>query len=1097
MRRDSLFQCRRDLVSVGLGAVLLLSVLAPLTLRAQTGYGTILGRVTDNSGAVVPGATVTLRNEATNVSSVTQSNGDGEYVFANLIPATYELTVSQRGFELFTVSHIELPVTQTVREDAQLNVGATTTKVNVTASAPLVQTDTSSVESVINSKQIETMPLDGRTNIFGLLSLAPGVQGGAWGMYVPKFGGNTVEGSYNIRIDGTDASESENEYIGLGDPSFDSIAEFKVIDSMGSAKYGNGSASVIMVTKTGTNQLHGTAFEYNRVKNLAAQNFFATSSPKSPYIRNEFGGSLGGPIKKDKLFFFGSFEGYTFRSSSTNVTSQPTAALLQGNFSGLGTIYDPDTCVPGPCQAFSGNQIPSTRISPVSQLFNKYFDTPNLPSTAAGGLGANYVVTLAQKQDEMRYEGRVDYNLNSKNQLSGMWFDSRYIPWDYPGSSAKFGAFENPKTYENVAINYSSTFKPNLTNLATFGFHRVWDQNVYQDAGKFNMHNVFSQMPDPPAGLGGLPGITIAGGFNGIYEGSSGSDNEQTYEFTDTLTWVKGKHLIEGGFSWMHWKFTNSGLDDNGIFNFDGYYTSAGQSTASNYTAFADYLLGDLSASNYAVLPVAATPTNDRFGFFITDDWKPTSKLTLNLGLRYDLDTLYQNSPGNMSNFDPNLDELVSIKGTGRPDLFPGVPIVSGSSLGLNSGNYIGADHKMFSPRIGLAYRPLGNSKLILRGGYGLYYVSIPWVWGSFQTVRNAPFTAELNYTPLAGLTPTLTFADPFPSTGGANSAAVNPSANALPTHYSYPATHQWNLTAESQISPNTSFRISYLGSEGEHMTQQFNLNDPVPQAVPDGESYQSLRPYQPFSAITLWANDLTSNTQQLQLSARRRFASGLQFEGEFQWTKMLDNGSYPEGPWVTDNRNLRYDRGNDAYVRPLYFVGNYTYELPFGKGHQFLQSASRALDLLVGGWQTSGIIYIGSGLPYSLSFDPSLPGWQSGLNTNMRPDKVGNPAVSSPSLAEWFNPAAYAVPTTPYAFGNSAPYSLFGPHYFDWDMGAFKTFPITERFKLTFRSDLMNVLNHPNFNNPNGDITSGNPGQITWTNGNPRVVQFSLRLAF
>src|SRR5579862_114272 len=294
MIRNCLFRFRIDLVSVWLGAALLLSALAPISLHGQNGYGTILGRVTDHSGAVVPGAAVTSRNEDTNVSNVTQANGAGDYVFPNLIPGAYEITVKEQGFNLFKVSHIVLSVSQTVREDAELAVGTTATTVNVTASAPLVQTDTSSVESMIDSKQIETMPLDGRTNIFGMLALAPGVQGGAWGMYVPKFGGNTVEGSYNIRIDGTDASESENEYIGLGDPSFDAIAEIKVVDSMGSAKYGTGAASVIMVTKSGTNEFHGSAFEYNRIKQLAAQNFFATGLPKSPYTRNEFGGSLGG-----------------------------------------------------------------------------------------------------------------------------------------------------------------------------------------------------------------------------------------------------------------------------------------------------------------------------------------------------------------------------------------------------------------------------------------------------------------------------------------------------------------------------------------------------------------------------------------------------------------------------------------------------------------------------------------------------------------------------------------------------------------------------------------------------------------------------------
>ena len=841
MRRNPLFLFRRDLVGAWLGAALLLSILAPVSLRAQTGKGTILGRVTDHSGAVVPGATVTSRNEATDVASSTQANGDGEYVFPNLIPGPYEITVKQQGFELFTVSHIELSVSQTVREDAELTVGATATTVNVTAAAPLVQTDTSSVEGTIDSKQIETMPLNGRTNVFGLIALAPGVQGGAWGMYTPKLGGANQEGSYNVRIDGVDSSESENEYIGIGDPSLDAVAEFKVIDSMGSAKYGNGSASVIMVTKSGTNQFHGTAFEYNQINKLAAQNFFATSQPKSQFVRNEFGGTFGGPIKKDKLFFFGSYEGLTSRSPNVSESAMPTAALLEGNFSGLPAIIDPSTGQP-----FAGNQIDPSRFNSVSQQFFKWFDTPNLASSAPGGLGTNFIASLRTKQDEFRYEGRGDYTINNKNQLSAMWFDARYVPRDYAGFSPKFGAFINPATYQNVGINLNSTITPALTNLATFGFHRVWDEGVAQTASQVNMHTIFPQMPEPPNGLGGLPGITIPG-FAGLYDSAAGGDNEQTYEGSDTITWAKGKHLIEGGFSYMRWKFTNYGLGDNGAFNFNGYYTSAGQSTSTNSNAFADFLLGDLSESNYAVLPVTATPTNNRFGFFLTDDWKPTSKLTVNMGLRYDLDTLYQNSPGNMANFYPNLDELVTLQGTGRPDLFSGIPIVSGSSVGLNSGNYIGADHTMFSPRLGIAYRPFKSSRLVLRGGYGLYYVSIPWVWGSMQLARNAPYAAEEQYNAAAGLTPTLNFSDPFPASGGTNTLSGNPSANALPANFKYPATHQWNFTVESQITPNSSVRISYLGSESEHVTQQYNLNDPAMQPIQEGSSYQALRPYQGF----------------------------------------------------------------------------------------------------------------------------------------------------------------------------------------------------------------------------------------------------------
>jgi hypothetical protein len=282
--------------------------------------------------------------------------------------------------------------------------------------------------------------------------------------------------------------------------------------------------------------------------------------------------------------------------------------------------------------------------------------------------------------------------------------------------------------------------------------------------------------------------------------------------------------------------------------------------------------------------------------------------------------------------------------------------------------------------------------------------------------------------------------------------------------------------------------RISYLGSESEHVTQQFNLNDPAPQPG----SVQSHRPYQPFGPITLWSNSATANTQQLQLSARRRFETGLTFQAEFSWTKMLDTGSYPAGSIPTDNRNTRLDRGNDSYVRPKYFVGNYVYELPFGKGHRYLASAGRALDALIGGWQTSGILTLGSGLPFSVNFDSSVQGWPSS-----RADIVGNPHVSNPTRLQWFNPAAFAVPQ-PYTFGNSAPNSLFGPGYAQWDTALFKQFSLTEKFKLTFRGDAINALNHPNFANPNNDISNPSQvGTITWISGPPRAIQFSLRLAF
>ncbi len=547
----------------------------------------------------------------------------------------------------------------------------------------------------------------------------------------------------------------------------------------------------------------------------------------------------------------------------------------------------------------------------------------------------------------------------------------------------------------------------------------------------------FRRCRNPRTGWVDLPGITIPG-FAGLYDSAAGGDNEQTYEGSDTITWAKGKHLIEGGFSYMRWKFTNYGLGDNGAFNFNGYYTSAGQSTSTNSNAFADFLLGDLSESNYAVLPVTATPTNNRFGFFITDDWKPTSKLTVNMGLRYDLDTLYQNSPGNMANFYPNLDELVTLQGTGRPDLFSGIPIVTGQALVLTPATTSEPIIRCFRRAWEL---PTVRSKaaLVLRGGYGLYYVSIPWVWGSMQLARNAPYAAEEQYNAAAGLTPTLNFSDPFPTSGGTNTLAGNPSANALPTNYRYPATHQWNFTAESQITPNSSVRISYLGSESEHVTQQYNLNDPAMQPIPEGSRIRrsgliSLLARSPFGRMARQPTPSNCKSRRVAtlLQGFRSRASlagprcstmghtprvrGLRTIAMSALIAAMTLTCVPCTLWGTTLINCRLARGSASWGPPV----------------------ARSMQLPADGKPAESST-IGSGLPYSLSFDTSLPGWQTGPNSSNYPDKVGNPQVSNPSLSRWFNPAAFAVPAE-YTYGNAAPNSLFGPRYFDWDMGAFKT---------------------------------------------------------
>ena len=1062
--RRSLAHARGSLYVFAIVACLFL--IEPSFLLGQTTFGTILGRVVDPSGGTVPSVEVQLRNERTGVAVNKTAEGDGEYVFANVEPGSYQLIFSAKGFSTYTLEHVVLEVNQTARHDVALQIGTVASSVQVTAERPLVQTDTTSVGSVIEAKQVNRIPLNGRTNMFGLLALAPGVQSAGGN---PKISGSSWIGT-NATMDGTLNMEMENSRLSNADPSLESVDEFRVIDSTGSAEYGGGAAQVIVSTKSGTNEFHGTLFAYNRNRALAAKNFFATGLPKAPYNRNEFGGSFGGPIKRNKLFFFGAYEALTFRSSQTNSTAQPTSALLSGNFSGLGAVIDPYTKQP-----FAGNSIPADRINSVAKGFFPYFSTPNFATTAAAGLGTNYVVNISQKQHNYRYEGRVDYAINSTNSLFVRYFYTDTFNYAPGTGTEKFGGDSQPLTNQNAAVSYTRTISPNIVNVAVFGLQREVDQFLSQnynlDPGKL----VPGIVPFP--GLGGVPTISITG-FTGFSDGLGSGDTIPNYHFTDTLTWVKGKHTFKGGFSFLRYQFLSYGNQSPqyGSVAFNGQYSG---------NAFADFLLGYASGSQAPLGPSNIETRNYRYGFFFQDDWRITDKLTMNVGLRYDVPTRYRNTKGAMVNWYPNLNSLVVLQGQYDPAAYPSLPIVSGKSVGLDTSNYIGNDFLQFAPRLGLAYRPLRSSRLVLRGGYGIYYDSMPWKFGSYILGANPPFAGTRSFEPAAGSIPTLFFNNAFPTGSGSTPSGVG--INALSKDYRYPMTHQWNFTIESQIVANTVLRATYLGSEREHSGTVSPIN--VPLAAPG--PVQPRRPFQPFGNINLMANGQTSNTQQLQLSALRRFASGVSFQVEYAWTKTL-SGSLFDATAATVPNNWRLDRGNDPQIRQHYMIANYVYELPFGRGKRYLSSLNGPLNALLGGWETSGIVTLASGFPYSVTFTSNVLGWP-----NSRANIVGNPGVDNPSLRRWFNPAAYALPAQ-FQYGNSAPNSLFGPGFSNWDLAAFKNFRFRERWNLQFRSEFFNSLNHPNFGLPKSDITvPSQVGTITSTTGSPRVIQFALRLEF
>jgi hypothetical protein len=1036
-----------------------LFVLLSASAFAQSTLGTILGRVVDPSGASVAGVKVTLREETTNVSSSQNSNADGQYVFSNIKPGTYQLTFEANGFAVQHIEHLPLEVNQTVRQDISLQIGALVSSIQVTAEKTLVQTDTSSVGSVIESNQVQRMPLNGRTNMFGLLALSPGVQSPGTN---PRISGTSWIG-VQATMDGSLNMEMENSRLSNADPSLESLGEFRVIDSTGSAEYGGGTAQVIASTKSGTNQFHGSLFEYNRNRVTAAKNFFATGLPKAPYNRNEVGGSLGGPIKRDKLFFFGSYEALTFRSSSTNQSAQPTTALLNGDFTGLPPIKNPFTQQP-----YAGNKIPTNLINSSAKALSAYFSTPNISTTNAAGLGTNYIVNLPSQQHNYRYEGRVDYSFNATNTLFARYFYTDIYNY-VPGTTEKFGGDNQPLAQQNFVVNYTRTISPTLVNVAIFGMQRETD-TFYNQNYKLDPASLVPGIVQYP-GLGGLPTISITG-FTGFNDALGSGDTIPNYHFGDTITWTKGKHTVKGGFSFLRYQFLSYGNQDPkyGSVSFTGQYTG---------NAFADFLLGYATGSTKPLGPSNIESRNNRYGFFLQDDWRISSKLTMNIGVRYDLPTLYVNSKGDMVNWYQNLNALVILLRRSTPGAYPGLPIVNGDSIGLNAGNYLHNDLKQVAPRFGLAYRPLNSNRLVLRGGYGIYYDPMPWKFGSYILGTNPPFAGTISYEPSSNTIPTLFLNNAFPTGSGSTPSGVGIVAQDASARY--PLTHQWNATVETQLASNTVLRATYLGSEREHSGMIYPINTPLAQPG----AVQTHRPYQPFGNISLYTNGQTANTQQLQLSLLRRYTSGLSFQVEYSLTKSLDSSATDTGTPLVPN-NWRLDRGNNSMIRTNYLVANYVYELPFGRS---LHGLPR---FVLSGWQTSGIVTAGSGLPFSVNFTSSLLGQPSG-----RANIVGNPAVSSPDNNGWFNPGAYAVPA-PFTYGNSAPNSLWGPGLITWDMGAFKNFRFFERWNLQFRSEFFNTLNHANFSNPQNNISAPTQvAKIVSTSTGPRVVQFALRLEF
>lgn len=1032
----------------------------------------IAGTISDASGARVPEAQVSAREVDTGAQRTVTSNAEGYYTIPLLPPGNYSVTVTKEGFNPVSHPIITLAVGDNATIDATLTVGAVAQTVSVTSVAPLVDTQTGTINRVVDQQRIVDLPLNGR-DITQLLTVQAGVveTESAAGVVGNAFNVNGSRNTgVNFLLDGATNVNSYQNYSGEF-PNPDAIEEFGMQTNNFSAEYANATGAVVsVITKSGTNQFHGSAFEFLRNGDLNARNFFAATSDSLK--RNQFGGTFGGPIIKNKLFFFFSAQGTTTRSNPV-LTKQflPTTAERVGNFSAITKpIINPLTNT-----AFPGNQIPMSQLSPVAVAFLKYLPDPGTPD----GSRLEGTPTINNQQE---YTGKVDWMLGN-HRITGKYFYNDFTqPFtgnvnDYATMTGS-GVAKSLQPYSQISLSDVYTISPVLLNSFTFGIRA---DREFNDWGAVTLPLNFQQagvqniaVPDPASVY-----ISISGGFT-ARPGWQYDLHETDIQASDTFTWVHGKHELKFGGEYI--RSSNSIKNEfrqMGMFTFNGSITG---------NAFADYMLGSVyqfwqGGGEYKEL------RENRGGVFVQDNFRVTSKLTLNLGLRWDPMFPPHDDLGRVECFEPGK----------QSTRFPNAPagyLLAGDP-GCPQGGF-NSDMNVWSPRLGFAYRV--GQRTVIRGGFGLFWNPL-WTEQYNTDVDSAPFSDQVtlygvNFSnPYAGAT------NPFPG----SFAPFKPPQNVafpLPLGQFGVFAPNWrpsyqesfNLTVEREIMPNTAVRASYIGNQGRHLSYVVDVN--YAQYMPGATvaNTQQRRPYANFGEILNSPSDGTSSYNSLQLAIERRVTRSISFEANYTWSKSIDIGSSDAEPGQGTPiipTSLSANRGLSDFNHAHRFVASYVWALPK------LSQQNALVRNTIGGWETTGILTLQSGSPFSIlsGVDNSRSG--DGIDYA---DLVANPYLSTSRsdgqlVKEYFNTAAFA-PNALGTFGTAPRNFIIGPGLANLDAGLMKNFTLRERLNMQFRAEFFNIFNRPNFGNPVNTENASNFGAIT-SAGSPRILQFALKLSF
>ncbi len=1081
----------------------MLAGLLVLPAVAQLDTGIIEGTVRDASGAAVPNASVTITETQTNINYNVASSSVGNYVSPPLKVGIYSVTATAPGFKTYTRSGITLQVQDRLTIDAKLEVGASNQQVVITGEAPLIQADTSSLGEVITAQQVVDMPLNGR-NYEQLATLTAGVidtsKNNTNGNTAGAFSSNGVRGDLNNYVlDGIDNNNNSGGGSQLG-VNVDAIAEFKIQTSSYDAEFGRaGGAALNVVIKSGTNEVHGTLFEFFQNAYLNAQSFFATTRALSTKY-NQPGGTLGFPIIKNKFFFFGDYQLTASSRPSVDRSSVPTLAERNGDFSaadnpgiaGLHTIYDPNTTnvANQTRQPFPGNIIPASDFSSLGYNIMQLYPLPNVPNLARN----NYILEPTSTSSTSQGDGRGDYHISDVDSMFARFSEEGGLSYGAPklpglACGCSYSSQNNPSHGLGASVGETHIFTPTTLNEFRVGFNWTFGENGLTPGG----------FKAPPAALA-TPGVVNNPSLEGIsyfapagYTGL-GQDlfdptwgNSEERQIRDTLNLVRGRHTIRVGGE-MRWsEFDLMQLySPRGYFQFTGQYTGNPQ-TGSTGSSLADMLLG-IPQTSFIDSFVYLGNREKIPAFFVQDDYKVSSKLTLNLGLRYEFFAPIKDVHNAQSNFDYATGQL----------------LVAGQNG--NSDSLATAQHLNFGPRIGFAYNPF--PKLVIRSAYGLFYSGQEVRTGDpLQLQYNLPFYYQPTFTG-DGVTPANTLAQGFPSlvatgcTPVITSAcqAVFPGATSLDSHVKTPYYQEWNFTIQRQLPGHVALEAAYVGSKGVHLQ---SLTDQNQIRVPGPGPIQPRRPYPFFSGFASIQMRGNSNFNAFELKLDKHLSNGLYFLSAYTFSHALDD-TVPiccNEPWPDDSYNLKLLKGNADYQQKNRWVTSFDYLLPFGKGTSLLNN-SKVLDLLVGGWHWSGIFTITSGFPFTpqQSTDSSNTGTQGFTNPNCIGN--GNISGSQRTIYNWYNLNAFQDAPL-YTFGNCGYNVLIGPGLINLDFGLRKVFNVTERQKLELRGEFFNTLNHPNFGQPDPDIDDGpysqggSAGTITTLSTNNRIIQVALKYRF